>query len=142
MGHAETFEHTADLGLRVFGNDLPDLFEAAAAGLFDAIVANRDEVRPETAEPVSLEAEALPDLFLSWLNELIFRSETSRRLYSRYRVQVEDGERGARLRAEIAGESIDPERHILDHEVKAATHHGLAVRAYGGGWQAEVILDI
>ncbi len=50
MGHAETFEHTADLGLRVMGRDLPDLFEAAAAGLFDIIVANREAVRGDKDE--------------------------------------------------------------------------------------------
>ena len=42
MGHAETFEHTADLGLRVVGDDLADLFQTAATGLFDVIVANRE----------------------------------------------------------------------------------------------------
>jgi len=42
----------------------------------------------------------------------------------------------------IAGEPIDPDRHILDHEVKAATRHGLSVRRAGPGWIAEVILDI
>jgi SHS2 domain-containing protein len=142
MGHAETFEHTADVGLRAYGQDLPDLFEAAASGLFDAIVANRGDVRAQTHEQIWLEAETLPELFLAWLNELIFRSETSHRVYNWFRVQVEHGEHGARLTAEIAGESIDPIRHILDHEVKAATHHGLAVRACDGCWQAEVILDI
>lgn len=142
MGHAETFEHTADLGLRVFGSDLPDLFEAAAVGLFDVIVVNRDAVRPVGSEEVALAAETVPDLFLAWLNELIFRSETSHRLYSRFRVNVEDGEGGPQLWAAIEGEPIDRDRHILDHEVKAATHHGLTVRPVEGGWQAEVILDI
>ena len=54
MGHAETFEHTADLGLRVVGRDLSDLFETAAAGLFDVIVANREAVRDDKEETVSL----------------------------------------------------------------------------------------
>jgi SHS2 domain-containing protein len=140
MGHAETFEHTADLGLRVVGIDLPDLFETAAAGLYDIIVANREEVRPIERESVRLAAQTLPDLLLAWLNELIFRSETQHRLYSRYRVRVE--ENGPNLEATIDGEPIDRNRHILDHEVKAATHHGLTVRPVDEGWLAEVILDI
>jgi SHS2 domain-containing protein len=140
MGHAETFEHTADLGLRVTGRDLPDLFEAAAAGLFDVIVANREEVGVAEEESISLAAESLPDLLLAWLNELIFRSETRHRLYGRFRVQVDES--GPRLDAMIAGEPIDRDRHILDHEVKAATHHGLTVRPVADSWLAEVILDI
>jgi SHS2 domain-containing protein len=140
MGRAETFEHTADLGLRVEGNDLPDLFESAATGLFDAIVVNRGEVRAAGTESFALEAETVPDLFLAWLNELIFRSETQHRLYSQFRVRID--ETGPRLEATIGGEPIDRDRHILDHEVKAATRHGLTVRQVHDGWLAEVILDI
>jgi SHS2 domain-containing protein len=140
MGQAETFEHTADLGLRVVAKDLPDLFESAAAGLFDAIVANRSDVLARESESVSVTAETVPDLFLAWLNELIFRSETRHCLYSEFHVQVDAS--GHDLQATIAGEPIDRDRHILDHEVKAATHHGLTVRRVDDGWLAEVILDI
>ena len=41
MGRSETFDHTADLGLRIHAADLADLFRTAALGLFDIIVANR-----------------------------------------------------------------------------------------------------
>jgi SHS2 domain-containing protein len=140
MGHSETFDHTADLGLRVEGKDLSDLFETAAAGLFDAIVVNRDSVRESESESISLTAESVPDLFLAWLNELIFQSETRHRLYRAFRVRVDES--SPRLDATIAGEPIDRDRHILDHEVKAATHHGLTVRRVDQGWLAEVILDI
>ncbi len=140
MGRAETFDHTADLGLRIVGRDLSDLFETAAGGLFDVIVANRSDVRDETSESVALVADSPEDLMLLWLNELIFRCETGHRLYRRFAVEVDEG--GRRLQATIAGETIDTSRHVLDHEVKAATHHGLMVRPEAGGWLAEVILDI
>src|SRR5262249_42759218 len=140
MGQAETFEHTADLGLRVVASDLPDLFRTAASGLFDVIVANRADVRDREEETVTLEAETTEDLLLGWLNELIFRCETQHRLYRRFDVRV--GGSGHGLEATIAGEPIDRDRHVLDHEVKAATRHGLVVRPEAGGWLAEVILDI
>lgn len=140
MGQAETFDHTADLGLRVVGRDLPDLFETAAGGLYDVIVANRQDVRAVESESVVLTAQTLPDLLLAWLNELIFRSETGHRLYSRFQVRV--NEDAPALQATIAGEPIDRGRHVLDHEVKAATHHGLTVKRVDEGWLAEVILDI
>jgi SHS2 domain-containing protein len=140
MGQSETFEHTADLGLRVTASDLPDLFRTAATGLFDVIVANRADVRAQDEESVTLAAESTEDLLLSWLNELIFRCETLHRLYQRFDVDVDAS--GIRLEATIAGEPIDRDRHVLDHEVKAATRHGLVVRPEGGGWLAEVILDI
>ncbi len=140
MGRSETFEHTADLGLRIFATDLPDLFHTAAEALFDVIVANRIDIQVLVTELITLEAESTEDLLVEWLNELIYRSETQHRLYTRFDVEIHDN--GRRLEATIRGEPIDRGRHVLDHEVKAATRHELFVRAADGGWIAEVIVDI
>ena len=141
MGTVDTFDHTADVGLRVTGVDLDDLLRTAAEGMFDYIVANRDAVRVTTREVVDLRGEAPVDLLVLWLNELIFRCETKHTLYTEFAVRVRDD--GRSLHAEIGGEPIDRERHELDHEVKAVTLHGLDVhREDGGGWVAELILDI
>jgi SHS2 domain-containing protein len=140
MGRAETFDHTADLGLRVTGADLADVFQTAAAALFDTVVANRAQVVVRETESVALAAESLEDLLIAWLNELIFRCETEHRLYAQFDVRIDDA--GRRLAATIGGEAIDRTRHILDHEVKAATRHGLSLRRDANGWLAEVILDI
>jgi SHS2 domain-containing protein len=140
VGTIETFDHTADVGLRVVGDDLDDLFRTAAEGVFDYIVTNRPEVRVEATEPVALRADTTADLLVAWLNELIFRCETKHRLYSRFDVRVAGD--GLSLDAEIGGEPIDRDRHVLDHEVKAVTHHGLTLRRDGSRWVAELILDI
>jgi SHS2 domain-containing protein len=140
VGTVETFEHTADVGLRVRGDDLDDLFRTAAEGVFDYIVANRDAVRVAETEPVELSSDDRAELLVLWLNELIFRSETKHRLYTTFEVHLDHA--GQNLRAEIGGEPIDRDRHILDHEVKAVTHHGLTLRREGQGWMAELILDI
>jgi protein archease len=140
MGRSETFDHTADLGLRIIAADLPDLFQTAAMGLFDVIVANREQVRALETEHVSLSGDSTEELLVEWLNELIFLSETRHRLYNDFRVDMDES--GCRLTAAIGGEPIDRARHILDHEVKAATRHGLSLRKDPEGWVAEVILDI
>ena len=140
MGTIEIFDHTADVGLRVRGDDLDDLFRTAAGGLLDYVVANREAVRDEVAVVVALRADSPLDLLFGWLNELIFRIETTHTLFARFDVQVAAD--GLSLEAEIGGEPIDRARHVLDHEVKAATRHGLALDREGDGWVAEVILDI
>ena len=140
VGTIETFDHTADVGLRVRGADLDDLFRTAAEGLFDYVVANRAEVRTGDVEKVSLRDDSPVDLLAAWLSELIFRSETHHRVFRDFDVRVEDD--GLRLDATIHGEVIDRGRHILDHEVKAVTRHGLALEREGDGWVAEMILDI
>jgi SHS2 domain-containing protein len=140
MGTVETFDHTADVGLRITGTDLDDLFRTAAEAVVDYIVVNRDAVRPDGIESFELSADDTPELLVVWLNELIFRCETKHRLYRDFVVHVSDD--GRALRAEIAGEPIDRDRHELDHEVKAVTRHGLELKPDADGWVAELILDI
>jgi SHS2 domain-containing protein len=46
------------------------------------------------------------------------------------------------LKAAARGERLDPERHVLDHEVKAITYHQLKLEQTTSGWLLEVIVDI
>lgn len=140
LGSIEIFDHTADVGLKVRGDDLNDLFRTAAQGVFDYIVVNRNDVRVEQREAVSLQADSPGELLATWLNELIYQFETRHQLYAEFHVEVADD--GRSLQAEIGGEPIDLDRHVLDHEVKAVTHHGLSLHRAGEHWVAELILDI
>ena len=89
---------------------------------------------------VALAADSTEDLLIEWLNELIFRSETEHRLYGRFDVTIDAD--GRVLDAVIHGEPIDPDRHVLDHEVKAVTHHAISIIRDEEGYLAEVIVDI
>jgi SHS2 domain-containing protein len=134
----ETFEHTADLGLRVRAADLPSLFAEAARGLFSIIVADPCAVRPLETISLSVEGDTSELLLFDWLNELLYIYETRRLLLAEFVVQL--GPTG--LTATARGEPIDPSRHTLDHEVKAITYHALKLQRESGGWLAEVIVDI
>jgi SHS2 domain-containing protein len=140
MGTIEVFDHTADVGLRIQGNDLPDLFRTAAEGMFDYVVANREAVKVEQTATVTLQADSTADLLVAWLNELIFRCETQHVLFTHFEPVISPD--GLTLEATIGGEPIDRGRHILDHEVKAVTQHGISLEQEGDDWFAEVILDI
>jgi SHS2 domain-containing protein len=134
----EIFEHTADLGLRVRARDLPGLFAEAGRGLASIAVANLDEVRPVQERTLSLEGNDREYLLFDWLTELLYIFDTEHLLLVDFEVQIEEN----RLKATCRGEPLDPARHLLDHEVKAITYHGLKVEQIDGCWQAEVIVDI
>lgn len=139
----ETFDHTADLGLRIRAPDLNGLFAEAGEALFETIVENRGDVRPTAPLTVDKQAAALEYLLFDWLNELLYAFEHERWLGARFAVEVRPSSQGWSLHAEAFGEAADPDRHRLDHEVKAITYHGLkAERQPDGSWLAEVILDI
>ena len=134
----EIFEHTADLGLRVEAPDLAGLFAEAGRGLASMMVANLDAVQSRQVRELEI-AGADPDyLFFDWLTELLYIFDTDRVLLVEFDLQID--EHG--LKAACRGEELDPARHLLDHEVKAITYHGLFVERQGNGWEAEVIVDI
>lgn len=134
----ETFEHTADLGLRARAPNLNALFADAARGLFAMIVPELASVRANLSLEFALEGTALDLLLFDWLNELLYTYETRHLLFSDFDVRIDAG----RLTATARGEPLDRSRHVLDHEVKAITYHDLCVERDGDEWLAEVIVDI
>ena len=137
-GMYETFDHTADLGLRVRAPDLGTLFAEAGLALTACLVENPDAVRQEITFDVNLPADDLEFLLFDWLKALLYRFDAEHLVFGRFEVHVtESGLAGAAW-----GEPLDPDRHALAHEVKAITYHGLRVEPEGGGWLAEMIVDI
>ena len=134
----ETFDHTADLGLRVRAADLDTLFAEAAQALFSAVVEDLSTVRPERLVEVNLSAEERDYLLFDWLKALLYHFDAEHLLFSRFEVRLT--ERG--LHGKAWGEPLDRSRHELSHEVKAITYHGLKVEQTADGWLAEVIVDI
>ncbi len=136
----ETFEHTADVGLRVRAATLEELFSEAARGLFSLIVESFDEIEPTKQFEIVVpgQPEAIDYLMFDWLNELLFRFDHDRVVFSKFAVTFSDGG----LQAFAWGELIDTVRHRLDHEVKAITYHRLKVARESDSWMAEIIVDI
>jgi SHS2 domain-containing protein len=134
----ETFEHTADVGLRARSASLDKLFADIARAMFSVLVANPEEIRPVESLPVEVWGERRDDLLFDWLAELLFLFETRHLLLCAFEVCVGD----AGLTAIVRGEPIDRARHELDVEIKAITYHGLRVEPQGEGWLAEVIVDL
>ena len=134
----ETFDHTADIGLRVEAASLEELFVEAARGLMSLLLENVHDVRPTVEESISLVGSEVDYLLFDWLNELLFHFESRGLLYRDFVVRVDD----AGLTATMRGEPCDRSRHRMAHEVKAITYHGLCVVQTDSGWRTELILDI
>ena len=134
----ETFDHTADVGIRVSAPDLATLFAEAAKGLLSLLVEDIDSVEPKEEKLIRLEESDLEYLLFDWLRELLYLYDAQYFLVCECKVSLEAGI----LQAKIVGESCDPVRHRLAHEVKAITSHGLVVIKESEGYRAEFIVDI
>jgi SHS2 domain-containing protein len=135
----ETFDHTADLGLRIRAADLSTLFREAALALESALVEDLAAVEPKRCVKVQLPADELEYLLFDWLKALLYHFDLEHMLFGRFEVKVDPA---TGLDAEAWGEPFDPARHELAHEVKAITYHDLKVEQTPDGWLAEVIVDI
>ncbi|MFA7374805.1 MAG: archease [Methanothrix soehngenii] len=138
----EYLEHTADVKFRAYGTTPDQMLSNAAASLFGAMI-SPGQVKVEESWQVELEAEDLEDLAYQWLSEIVFLFETESAVFSRFQValeEIEDG-KGWKLRAEIGGERMDPERHSFLAEVKAVTRHKFAIKK-NERWCIQVVLDV
>ncbi|MFA5410352.1 MAG: archease [Candidatus Omnitrophota bacterium] len=141
MESYELIEHTADIGIRVKGASLEDIFRNAAAAMFDIIAGEKPKTPQQRPQPrniaVGQKADNLEDLFLNWLNELLSLSATKELIFSDFLIDKLDENN---LKATAIGAGI--ENYKVNTEIKAATYHRLKIEKVPGGWQAEVIFDV
>jgi SHS2 domain-containing protein len=135
MGSHVFEEHTGEARVRLRASSLPALFEEAALALAELVCADADEA---TGEPVRVAVRA-PDreaLLAAWVDELVFLSETHKRVWTGARVErLTDTE----LDATVVG--VEP--RALRTQVKAATLHDLRIaQVRPGEFEATMVLDV
>ena len=134
----ETVEHTADVGLRVWGPDLASLFEQAANG-FIGLMLDPARVAQESERALAADGEGPEELLVAWLEEILFAFEAKGFAPALARVEsLRDG----RVEGRLSGEAFNPERHEVRNVVKAVTYHDLEVRRTPGGYEVTIIFDL
>ena len=135
----EYLEHTADMGLLVRGQSLSELLKNAAQGLFETI-AVVDTVDETESIEIQLTAESVEELFVAWLDELIFRHETEEIFFKRANIhRCSETE----MFATVYGELVNFDKHEVYTEIKSVTYHQLKVEQKpDGSWHAQVIFDL
>ena len=138
MKKYEFINHTADLGIRVWGESIEELFENAAYSMFD-IIADLNRVELKKTMKVEIEKEELDELLADWLRNLLYKFNGDGYLLKEFRVETIDTQG---LKAKVKGEKLDLSRHHLKTEIKAVTYHGLEVKEVDRGWEAQIIFDV
>ncbi|HHT9125396.1 MAG TPA: archease [Candidatus Brocadiia bacterium] len=160
--------HTADLGIEVYGKELQELFSNAGFALFD-IMTDISRVKETTERVITVEGNDLEQLMVNWLNDLLYLFDVEGLLFKRFEVQEVESKKVIRdevigpsegkitknsltntsplvtrhyLNALIAGECYDPNRHIIETAVKAATYHQIQVVKENSKWRAMIIIDL
>jgi len=131
---------TADVGIIVTGESIEELFSDAAIGMTE-IVVELDNLEKRRQITVELEADNVEQLFFDWLSEIIYLKDAESFLLKECRLEIVYGKR-IKLRAELSGDLIDPDRHMLKVDVKGVTLYRLKVEKINDHWQGEAVFDL
>lgn len=138
MDRYRVFDHTADLGLEIYGKTVAELFANAAFAIFDCI-ADLDTVNTIVERKIAIEGDGWEDLFVNYLREVLYLFNGEALLLRDFFIQEIDPRH---LEGLAMGEFYDPSKHRVHAEIKAVTYHQASVRETPEGWTGRVICDV
>jgi len=134
----QLFEHTADLGVEIYGRDEQELFRNAALALAD-IMADRSRVEEQGRREIVAEGGDLEELLINFLREVLSLYNSEGWLLKGCEV-TEMGT--CHLRATATGEPFARGRHAVAVEIKAVTYHGTEICSTPEGWIGRIVCDV
>ncbi len=145
----EIFDHTADIGIRMYGNSIPELFEQAAIGI-SAVIFHESipKIELKGKYRIQLQAGDLEQLLVDWLNELLFIFVTEHIVCSEFQIAIETPNTHKKINttvysldAYMSGQIISDDMLMSTCEIKAVTYHMLYIKKTTQ-WEAQVLFDI
>ena len=130
--------HTADMGIKIRGIDLIDLFENAGNALIHVMLGDKPLGKTHSMK-ISVSGDDLADLMVRWLGEIHYLFEGEDLVVTSVNI---DSLTPSQLEATLETVPFDPEIHEILNEIKAVTYHQIEVTNKGDIWEARVIFDL
>jgi len=145
-GKFDYLEHTADVYILAYGENIIELLENAGIALFETMT-DTNKINKRIYRDIEAHGIDLENLLYRWLEELltIYYSENimcSEIRVNKFVVSRENNEIDYFVKGLCMGEEFDPERHEAKVEVKAITYHLMKIIREENGWKAYFVLDI
>lgn len=138
----EILDHPADLKIRAFGKDLPEVFVNMARAIAGQSRLSRKAGPAQThgkelTEEIVVESDSLDSLFVDWLSEILYRGEVNKKVYTDFEI-TEFSEKPYKIKAKIKGVSVESK----NIDIKAVTYHKLEIKKVGDHWEGTALFDI
>jgi SHS2 domain-containing protein len=133
---------TADVAFEATGEDLEEVFVAAAEATVNTMIDRLDSVALVAEKQIELRNSDLDLLLFNYLQELIYYKDAEGLLLLPQDVQILEEKGIFLLRSVVKGEEIDISRHEQRVDVKAVTLYHFELKKTSRGWRAIVILDV
>lgn len=130
----EIIEHKADLKIRVWAKNLPELFENAMIGMFEG--AGYKKIPKSQKRKIKIEIKS-PDLFsllVDFLSELIYLSETKKLVFYKATFEKLDEKN-------LKGVLFAKPLQEIETQIKGVTYHNLEIKK-NDFWQAIILFDV
>ena len=132
------FDHTADLGVEVFGTTEEELFVNAALAVV-ALSTDPEKITSAEERHFTVEGSDSADLFVNYLREVLYLINGKGFLTCEVNlVEIQPHY----LRVTVRGERYDTRKHRIKKEIKAVTYHQETVEKTATGWKGRVIFDV
>ena len=138
MKRFQILPHTADLRLKVYGKDLPELFGNAALGLAHVLYKDAEKKikLARGAEKIVVEADGAETLLVSFLNQILSLSNINKKVYPKVKVLYFSPQK---LEAQFSGITVDG----FDEDIKAVSYHEVKIeKSKEGIFETTIVLDI
>ena len=134
----EELSHTADWCLRVWAEDLTNLFVEAARGMNDLAGISLAD-KPQIEKTYSTSAADTESLLVSFLSELVYYAEQDNLAFDQFDLRIEFiDDQACHLSASLRGAPI----LSLDKSIKAVTFHNLQIHQTARGYETEIVFDV
>lgn len=138
----EYLDHTADVQIHSWGDELSEAFEQSAMGMFNYMT-DINGVVPRSQREISVEADDLQSLLYKYLDELLFLMSCDPYYIPREVKNTEFDEDKFRIKAVAYGEDFDHKKHGgQGTEIKAITYSAMEISVRKELVDVFVIVDI
>lgn len=131
-------EHTADVEIEVWGEDILSLFVEAARGMYHlSQIKRKGDGDTQAAQTCSFTVRGadLESLLVAYLSELLFYLETEGLAFDEFDLQLQEE---YRLQAQLEGFVVESR----NREIKAVTFHNLNIEETESGRQVHIVFDV
>jgi SHS2 domain-containing protein len=135
------FDHTADIGVHAYGEEISDVFEQAARSMYSIIFhGSIPKIESKGEFQIKIKSSDLEQLMVDWLDEILYIYSTDYIMISEFQIEINLEEFS--INAFVQGEKLSEQLLKGTGEIKAVTYHMIEVKKVNDHWEATVLFDI